>query len=162
MGKVYPFSAYDSNLCLKPDLGMWLVFAFLLRPYLVPLLSVVNRKDKMGLINLVYADRYAMVFGAIAAIPAIFVLYAFTKRAPEATDNIKRIWQRGRELLLAATLLNVLVVFFPVLVGLVDQVNTIGWVQCGICIFIIYYLFSDKRVRDTFADFPKPPEPDLK
>ncbi len=162
MTKQYPFSAYDKYLCLKPDFSIWLVLAFLLRPYVVVLLSITNRRDTMGLINLVYSDRLAMILAAIAAIPAIFVVYAFIKRVPDAPDKVRRIWQHGRELLLGSSFLNILVVFLPLLTGLVRGVSMIGWAQFGVSVYIIYYLFTERRVRDTFADFPQPAESDRK
>lgn len=162
MVEKYPFSAYDKYLCLKPDVSIWLVLAFLLRPYVVIFLSIVNRKDAMGLINLVYFDRLAMILAAIAAIPAIFVVYAFIKRVPDAPDKVRWIWQHGRELLLVSSFLNILVVFLPLLTGLAREVSTVGWAQFGISAYIIYYLFTEQRVRDTFADFPQPAESDRK
>ncbi|MEE8429253.1 MAG: DUF2919 family protein [Gammaproteobacteria bacterium] len=162
MANQYPFSAYDKYLCLKPDFSVWLVLVFLLRPYVVVLLSIANRKDHTGLINLVYSDRLAMILAAIAAIPAIFVVYAFIKRKPDAPDKVRRIWQHGRELLLGSSFLNVLVVFLPLLTGIAREISTVGWAQFGISAYIIYYLFTERRVRDTFADFPQPAESDRK
>ncbi len=162
MAEKYPFSAYDKYLCLKPDVSIWLILAFLLRPYVVVLLSIANRKDAAGLINLVYSDRIAMILAAIAAIPAIFVVYAFIKRVPDAPDKVRWIWQYGRELLLVASFLNVLVVFLPLLTGFAREISTVGWAQFGISVYIIYYLFTERKVRDTFADFPQPAESDRK
>ena len=162
MANQYPFSAYDKYLCLKPDVNIWLVLAFLLRPYVVVLLSIANRKDATGLINLVYSDRIAMILAAIAAIPAIFVVYAFIKRVPDAPDKVRRIWQHGRKLLLVSSFLNILVVFLPLLTGLAREISTVGWAQFGISVYIIYYIFTEQRVRDTFADFPQPAESDDK
>ena len=162
MAKLYPFSAYDKYLSLKPDLNMWLMFAFLLRPYVIFLLSITNRQDKMGLINLIYFDRFVMILAAIAAIPAVLVMYAFAKRKPEASDKVRWIWCRSGGFLLASVLLNLLIVLVPALMGLLHELGIIIWVELGISVLIIYYLFSNERVRDTFADFPDPVAPDKK
>ncbi len=162
MADDYPFSAYDKYLCLKPDFSIWLVLAFLLRPYVVVVLSIANRADRLGLIKLVYSDHLAMTLAAIAAVPAIFVVYAFIKRAPDAPDKVQWIWQHGRELLLVSSLLNILVVFLPLLTGLARHVSTVGWAQLGISVYLTFYLFTERRVRDTFADFPQPAESDRK
>jgi hypothetical protein len=56
MQKQYPFNAYDKNLCLKLSPGLWAIIIFLLRPYFIVVFSLVNRKDKMGLINMLGSD----------------------------------------------------------------------------------------------------------
>jgi len=103
-----------------------------------------------------------MVLAAIAAIPAIFLVYAFIKRVPDAPDKVRRIWQYGRELLMVSSLSNILIVFLPLLMGLVRGISMIGWAQFGISAYIIFYLVAERRVRDTFADFPQPAESDRK
>lgn len=161
MKKQYPFSAYDKYLCLKPDMVLWVAFIFLLRPYVVLVLSVANRKDRMAMINLFYSDRYAMILAAIAAIPAVMVLYAFLKRKPDASDRIRSIWRNGRLLLLGSLILNVIIVFLPLILGAIRSLGMIDWGELALCAYIGYYLLREQRVRDTFADFP-PPDADAK
>jgi len=52
-----------------------------------------------------------------------------------------------------------MIVFVPVLTGVTDSVDGIGWAQFGMCIFVVYHLMTDQRARDTFADFPAPDKP---
>jgi hypothetical protein len=40
-------------------------------------------------------------------------------------------------------------------VDLTYRINMLGWVQLAIAVYIIFYLYTTQRVKDTFADFPK-------
>jgi hypothetical protein len=155
----YPFSAYNKHLCLDLSIGMWLVLAFLLRPYLIMIMSVVNRSNRMELINLFYADRSHLALGALAAIPAVLLVIAWNRRRPGAVRIVRALWRRGRELLAASTALNALVVLLPLLTGRSDGIDYVGIVQLGLCAWILVYLYDTERVRDTFADFPEEVQP---
>ena len=116
----------------------------------------------MALINLFYSDSFAMILAIVAAVPAAFVLYAFIRRRPLVTDGIRWMWKRGREFMLGSCVLNMFIVFVPVLLGITQRVSLIEWAQLGISIAIATYLYTDQRVKDVFADFPQPAESDEK
>lgn len=157
MSSKYPFSAYDKKyLCLNMSTGMWLVLAFLLRPYVIMIMSLANRRDRMGLINMFYADRFGMVLGALAAVPALLLIYAWFKRKPDAPDRVRWLWRHGRVLLIASIVLNIVIVFVPVLLGKAAGIGYVGALQLALCAGILLYLLRSQRVEDTFADFPQP------
>lgn len=158
--KQYAFSAYDKYLCLKLDATLWVTFIFLLRPFVVLVLSIANRKDRMAMINLFYSDRFAMILAAIAAIPAVFVFFAYLKRSPEASERLRWLWLNGRTLLLLSLALNVVIVFLPLLTGTANSLDMIDWAELGLCGWFGYYLIKNQRALDTFADFPQPTELD--
>ncbi len=150
----YAISDYDKYVCLKWNSFMWLIMLFLMRPYLVLFLSVVNRKDKMGLINLFYEDRIPMILAAAAAIPATMVLYSWIRRTPDGSSKVRWIWKNGRVLLVVSALLNVLIIFLPVVFGAVFKVSMQDLVLLVISTSIFFYLYYSSRVIDVFADFP--------
>jgi len=157
MARVYEFSAYDGNLALKVSPTLWLAVLFLIRPYLIMVLSFANRREPMALIEMFYADRLPMVVASIAALPVILFLLSYIKRSK--AENIswaRRLWHRGRELLMLSAVLNVLVVFFPYLVAQHYNMNVVGMMQLLISLIVLLYLARSKRVKDTFADYPKP------
>ena len=157
MARVYKFSAYDANLALKVSPTLWLAVLFLLRPYVVMVLSFANRRDPMGLIEMFYADRLPMVVASIAALPVIAFLVSYIKRSKaENTQWAQRLWHRGRELLMASAMLNVFVVFFPYLVDPHHKMTLVGVAQLVVTVLVLLFLARSKRVKDTFADYPKP------
>jgi cytochrome bd-type quinol oxidase subunit 2 len=160
MARVYQFSAYDGNLALKVSPTLWLVVIFLLRPYVIMVLSFANRRDPMALIEMFYADRLPMVVASIAALPVILFLVAYIKRSKaENVSWARRLWHRGRALLMVSAVLNVFVVFFPYLVDPHHQMTIVGVTQLLTTLFVVLFLARSQRVKDTFADYPMPPGP---
>jgi hypothetical protein len=155
MKQQYPFNAYDRYLCLRLNPGAWVVMAYILRPYMIMTFSLANKQDRWGLINLIYQDRLAMALSALAAVPVFFLIYAFVKRKPGVTGFARRVWHKGYLLIMISLLLNILIVFVPTLAGKTDSVSYAGMLQLAITIFMIAYIATSQRVRDTFADYPE-------
>jgi len=154
MSKHHPISAYDKNLCLKPDITIWLILLFLSRAYVVLVLSLVNMRDRTGLIDLVYPDRLAMSLGALAGIPAVLLVYAWIKRQPGAGPFVKKIWMKGRELLAISVLLNIGVIFLPFWMGTMHAIYPGDWVQFAIALLILIVVYTSSYIKDCFNDFP--------
>lgn len=149
----YPASAYDDQLVLRPPLGVWVTLAFVLRPIIVLVASVTNKADRVGLLNLVYPDRQWAVAHALAALPAIAVAIAYTRRDAKAPAAIRWLWRHGRTLLTTSLAFNVLLLVYPVLTEH-SRFATSALIQSTVCALLAYYLFRSTRVADSFADFP--------
>lgn len=154
MKNKYPISSYNKYVCLKMDYIMWSIFLYLLRPYVVLIFSFANKRDKMGLIELLYTDRLMMSIGALAGIPAALLIYAWLKREPNASDLVKNIWNKGRELLAISAILNSFLVFLPLLLGKTSNLSLIDWSQFAISLAILVALYRYAYIKDCFSDFP--------
>lgn len=154
--KDYPESAYDEYLCIKPTVLMWVIIAFLFRPFIVLIASVVNKADRVGILNTFYPDRSAAFWGAMASIPAIFLLISWLKKQPGASAIIRRGWHHGRALLISSLLLNMCMLLWHEFMRSASLQNISGltMIQLGICVFAIYYLLRSQRLADAFSDFP--------
>lgn len=153
MANKYPASAYDDNLCLKIGLGTWVVILFLIRPYVILVLSLANKADRMGLVYLFYPARAALPLAAAAALPTVLLLISWVKRKPGARASIRWIWQHGKVFLFISIFLNAGVALQPLLWD-ETKMNSTGWAQLAACILIVIYLLTSERVKDTFKDFP--------
>ena len=160
MSRLYDFSEYDKYLCLKVNAGLWLVILYLLRPYIVLIGTMKLGRDSSGAAgiegvrNILYPDDFSMALAVLATIPALLFMFAWSKRKPDANVFARNLWKNGVNLLAAAAVLNIIVVFVPLVTGVVARIHALGWVQIGFAIVIIGYLYSSRRVRDTFGDFP--------
>jgi phosphoglycerol transferase MdoB-like AlkP superfamily enzyme len=166
MSKVYPFSAYDQYMSLKLDSNMWLIMVYFLRPFILKVSTIqMGRGTKSdtvsGLKDLVYPNDFGFFLAFVATVPVLMLIFAYAKRKPEAADYVRTIWRNGRKLLVAAAVLNVIIIFVPFLIHLTHSINVYGWGQLAVAIGIIVYLYQSKRVTDTFADFPKESDDDL-
>ena len=163
MPKQYSISSYDKNVCLKINAMMWLIFMFILKPYVIALFTVLNTifsatssSSNMGqLMNMFYPDKGTMLLNIIAGIPVIFLLYAWLRRKPESPKYIKFIWSSGRNLIAISVILNVCIIISPQLFGAVSNIMTSAWVQLFINVIIVIILYSSSYTKDCFADFPR-------
>jgi len=162
MQNLYSISCYDKNLCLKPNITIWLSLLFLSRAYLILILSVANLRDKSGLIDMVYADRLAMSLDALAGIPAALLLYAWIKRTPGASRFVRKIWGKGRMLMAISALLGVGAIFVTAWLKTVHEVTPGDWVQVAIALLIIIVVYKSPYIRDCFNDFPDDKVPEAK
>ena len=153
MSKHHSITCYDKYLCLKPSIMMWVIFLFLLRAYVVLILSVVNMRDRTGLIDMVYSDRLAMSLGALAGIPAALLVFSWMKRKPGAPQHVRTIWGKGRALLAISALLNACVIFVPIWMGTVHAIAPGDWIQSAIALLIVIVVYSSSYIRDCFDDF---------
>lgn len=149
----YSASAYDENLCIKVSIGLWLAILFLLRPYAVMLLSLVNMSNPTELIYLLYANDTAFALSAVAALPAVILFIVWTKRRPGSGRAIRWTWQHGRMFLVVSAILNLFIVVASVFWAERNpQLSDV--IQAILAISIVLYLHRSARVRDTFQDFP--------
>lgn len=165
MSKVYPFTAYDKHMSLKLDSNMWLIIVYFLRPFIMKISTIqMGRGAKSdsvgGLKDLVYPNDFGFFLAFIATVPVLMLIFAYAKRKPGASDLIQSIWRNGRNLLVAAAVVNIIVIFIPFFIHLTHSINVYGWGQLVVAIGIIVYLYQSKRVTDTFGDFPKETEVD--
>lgn len=156
MQKKYDITDFDGNLCLRVSPLMWICMLFLFRAYLVALLSVVNFKDRLALINMFYSNHWQLSLAAFAGIPVFVVLYAWKSRKPGASARTQWIWRHGRNFLLFSVALNVLALSLPLLVGIKRQMDVFLLAEFLVCGAIAIFLLFSKRVSDTFSDFPAP------
>ena len=149
---------YDRFLRLKVPPLLWLVMGYGLRHF-VALFPIVRLAGGTGmeLLN----DWRLMASDVLV----VLVLYAAGFRVPETGRLMREVWHRGREVLLLAYGLAMLVLMtthwdhlsnvidyrFPPLVALLT-----------IDLAIFAYLFRSKLLRDVFADFPEAADREVK
>jgi hypothetical protein len=160
MSKLYDFNQYDKYLSLKVNPELWLVILYLLRPYIALVASVSIGRGGTGAVgvervrDILYPDNFSLVLAILTTVPALLFVYAWTRRKPGASPLVRKLWKNGAALLAIAALLNIVIVFVPLLTGIVAGIHTLGWLQVGFAAVIIVYLYSSRRVKDTLADFP--------
>jgi len=163
MSRVYPFTAYDKYMSLKLDSNMWFIIVYFLRPFLLKVSTIqMGRGAKSdsvsGLKNLFYPNDFGFFLAFVATIPVLLLVFAYAKRKPDASEFVQSLWRNGKKLLVAAAVLNIVVIFIPFLANITHSINIYGWGQLAMAVAIIIYLYSSKRVTDTFADFPEETE----
>lgn len=164
MSKVYEFKDYDKYFSLRPGYGLWLVILYFMHPYIL-LVSTFSmgkgggNKEGLSLLKeMVYPDNFSLALAILATLPALFFIYAWTRRKPGAPGMVQYIWKNGAHVLSLSALLNMVVAFVPLLMGIRHTLGNIGWAQIGLSVWVLAYLQFSKREQDAFADFPKEQE----
>ena len=161
MSKVYSFKDYDKYLCLKASSELWLVLLFLLRPLVLVILSFLlglrggNAAVAEKFQSVLYPDDIALTLAILTTIPALIFVYAWVKRKPGAPDCVRKICHHGASLLTLAAVLNIILIFVPLLTVDYHKIHLVGWVEIAISMLVIGYLQYSQRVKDAFADFPE-------
>jgi len=171
MTKVYSFNDYDKYFSLKAGPGLWLVVFYLTHPYLLLFSAAGFGKGRSGgggvgvegFKNIIYPDNFVLMAAILATLPTLLFIYAWARRRPGAPEAVRKIWPRGAYLLGANAVLNILIVFMPLLTGSLHSIRSIhisSWGQVVLSILVIVYLGFSQRVKDMLADFPKEVESD--
>lgn len=160
MSKLYSFNDYDKYMSLKLDFELWLIIVYFLRPFIMKVSTIqMGRGAKSdsvsGLKDLVYPNDFGFFLAFLATIPVLLLIVVYLKRKPGASGWVRKIWHKGKQLLLATAVLNMIIIFIPFLMDLTHKINMLGWGQLAIAAYIVFYLSTTQRVKDTFADFPK-------
>jgi hypothetical protein len=160
MSKLYSFNDYDKYMSLKLDFELWLIIVYFLRPFIMKISTIqMGRGAKSdsvsGLKDLVYPNDFGFFIAFLATIPVLLLIMVYMKRKPGASGWVRKIWHKGKQLLLATAVLNMVIIFIPFLMDLTHKINMLGWGQLAIAAYIVFYLYTTQRVKDTFADFPK-------
>lgn len=119
------------------------------------ILSLVNPSDRMQLINMFYSDTLMLSLGAIAGIPAAILIYAWTKRAPDASSSVRCLWGRGRSLLAISAILNACIIFAPVWLETAHKITVYGRGQLLLSLVVVFVVYKSQYIKDCFSDFPE-------
>lgn len=155
--RIYPDSAYDQYLTLKPPLPLWLATWFLARAITLPLcMGVAHVAGVNDAALRVMRQAWSFDFSMVPALAAATLLYLFIRRVPTASQGVRWLWSRGRVLLVTSAILDIAA---GSIIGWAREFNDTSLMTCigmSIDLVIIGYGLVSERVRDTFADFPTP------
>jgi hypothetical protein len=151
---------------LKVSLPLVLIFAFLTRHWWLSLGVMMSRSPG------VMGDFFdgSVTYFLVAEFPALLVCAMALNRKPTAGKFIRAVWKQGLWLLSVSVLLNLaLIVLLPTKAALLlnkvivdlSQLDGAQWGSIAVNVAIIAYFVFSTRTRDTFAEFPSPPD-DLK
>jgi len=150
----YSIEDFDKFDCLKLSKRFYFVLLFVLRGYLVWLMSVTNMKDRVATMQWIYPETNLFFLSLISGILGVFVVALISLRRPNAANWIKKLWPYSRMLLIIALvfdfLINVIGFFYW-------QLTSISWLifQGGIVFALIALCFTSKRMQINLIEFPQ-------
>lgn len=153
--KHYSVHDFDKFDCLKVSIRVYVVLIYILRGYLVWLMSVTNMRDRVGIIQWLYPEQSLFFLSLFSGLIGLFVVLILSLRRPNAPQWIKTIWPHCRSILIIALL-------FDYLINLVGyfqwQLFSPLWltVQGTIVIFLILLCYNSDRMNINLREFPEP------
>jgi len=150
----YSIEDFDKFDCLKLSKRFYFVLLFVLRGYLVWLMSVTNMKDRVATMQWIYPETSLFFLSLISGLFGLFVVILISLRRPDAANWIQILWPYSRMLLIVALI-------FDLIINLLGffywQLTSASWLICqGIIVFALITLcFTSKRMQINLIEFPQ-------
>ena len=150
----YSVADFDNYDCLKLSKRFYIVLLFVLRGYLVWLMSVTNMRDRVSIISWVYPETSLFYLSLISGTVGLFVVLIISLRRPEAPLWIQVSWQHSRKILIAALLFDLLthcIGFFY------WQLISVEWLimQAILTVTLIVLCYNSERFDINLSEFPQ-------
>lgn len=150
----YSVEDFDSYDCLKLSKRFYLVLIFILRGYMVWLMSVTNMRDRVSIISWVYPETSLFYLSLFSGAIGLFVVLIISLRRPEAASWIQFSWQHCRTILITALLFDLLT---HVISYFYWQLLSLEWIimQTIISILLISLCYTSERFKINLEEFPQ-------
>lgn len=150
----YSVQDFDSYDCLKLSKRFYLVLLFVLRGYLVWLISVTNMRDKVSIISWIYPETSLFYLSLVSGAVGLFVLLIISLRRPEAANWVETSWQHCRKILITALLFDL---FTHAAGYFFWQLLSVEWLimQTVISITLIFLCYNSERFKINLEEFPQ-------
>jgi len=150
----YSIEDFDNFDCLKLSKGVYLLLLFVLRGYLVWIMSVTNMQDRVGVIQWIYPDPALFYLSLLSGAVGLFVVLVISLRRPEAPNWVRFCWRHCHLILLASLAFD----FVISLAGhLYWQLLSSSWlvVQASIIGGFVVFIFRSRRFSINLREFPE-------
>jgi hypothetical protein len=150
----YSVQDFDKFDCLKISQWAYLSLIFILRGYLVWLMSVTNMKDRVGIIQWIYPETSIFYLSLGSGSLGIFIVLVLSLRRPNANVWVKKCWQHAKTFLILALIFDLVIClagfFYWHLLSLTWLIT-----QSFIVGGLIIMLNTSKKFTINLAEFPE-------
>ncbi|MBU2871496.1 DUF2919 family protein [Colwellia sp. E2M01] len=152
--KNYSIEDFDKFDCLKLSKRFYLVLLFVLRGYIIWLMSVTNMQDRVATMQWVYPETRLFFLSLLSGALGLLVLLIISLRRPNAPNWVVTLWPNTRVLLVMALI-------FDFIVNLIGyfywQLTSVLWLgsQAVIILALVALCFSSKRMQINLLEFPQ-------
>jgi hypothetical protein len=148
---VQDFDCYD---CLKLSKRFYLCLLFILRGYIVWLLSVTNMRDRVSIIQWIYPETSMFYLSLFSGLLGVFILGVISLRRPNAQSWVKWSWRNSRTIIVIALLFDLsthIIGYFY------WQLSSETWLitQSIITTVLIYMCYNSERLNINLKEFPQ-------
>lgn len=150
----YSVQDFDKFDCLKISKWVYLSLIFILRGYVIWLMSVTNMKDHVSIIQWVYPETSLFYLSLCSGALGIFIVLILSLRRPNANRWVKKCWPHGKIIITSALLFDLAICmigfFYWHLLSLTWLIS-----QATIVAGLIIILNISKKIAINVAEFPE-------
>ncbi|REL26715.1 DUF2919 family protein [Thalassotalea euphylliae] len=153
--KHYSVSDFDRFDCVKLSKTIYLALAFLLRGYLVWMMSVTNFNDRVGVIQSIYPDPKLFYLNLASGSLGLLVVLLVSLRRPNASGWVKRAWPYTLNVIIVALIIDSLIIFAGFYWWQLTDLATM-LIQLALALCVALLCLRSKRLKLNLAEFPEP------
>ncbi len=145
---------FDNFDCLKLAPGIYLILLFVLRAYIVWIMSVTNMRDHVGIIQWIFPQTSLFYLNLASGALGLFIVLVLSLRRPNAASWVRSSWKKCDVLLIIALIFDLLITLLGYFVW---QLQSISWllVHGTLVVGAITYILLSKRFDINLAEFPE-------
>ena len=150
----YTTSDFDNFDCLKLSKGIYFILLFVLRGYLVWIMTLTNMNDRVAIIQWFYPEPSFFYLSLFSGLIGLYAVVVISLRRPGASQWIRKSWNKMRGVLVLSLsfdlLVNVLGYFYW-------QLHSLPWLMLNALLVagFVWYLKSNERLKINIEEFPE-------
>ena len=159
MNKISPYAHlsprdFDKYNCVRVSLGLYFILAFILRGYLVWIMSVTNLNDTVSFLAWIYPEKYLFYLSLFSGCLGWFIVLLLSLRRPDAPCWVKKTWQHCHWILIAALIFDLTCSVWGVILAHKITSTTV-LIHAIIVLVCIIYIIKNQRFKLNLREFPE-------
>ena len=143
---------FDFDGKLKIPVGFYLVLLYLLRGYVLWVISLTYRDDPTLILSLIYNDSRLFFYSLLIGVPAAASFVLFSLKSQKQKPWFIKCWKGQRWLLAISLILDLAAQIFVFIRG----VNTAHWSQMILLIlgvYLLWYWIKSLKIKRFFSNW---------
>lgn len=145
---------FDKYNCVNLSTGIYMMLAFLLRGYLIWVMSVTNLKNGTSFLTWVYPESFIFYLSLISGSIGLFIILVMTLRRPDAPEWVKRAWHHINWWFYGAIAFDFTITVWFYFIGSYIALSTIV-IHLVIVLTCLLYIIKNQRFNLNLTEFPE-------
>ncbi len=150
----YSISDFDKFDCLKLSKGIYLLLLFVLRGYIIWLISVTNMRDRVSTIQMMFPETSMFYLSLLSGSIGLFMMLIITLRKPGAPNWVKYFWKNCRNIFVVALCFDFVISFIGFFYWQIISLNLL-LSYAVVAIIFIGFLYRSQKVNLNISEFPE-------
>jgi len=143
---------FDFEGRLKVPLGFYLAIAYLLRGFIIWIISLTYSDDRSLLISLIYSNVSLFTLTVLTGLPALFTFFLFALKKQKEKSWYQSIWSVQRAILLTALFIDLTLQFYT----MSYHITQVHWFQMVLLIcggYLFWYWLKSEKLKRFFRNW---------